>query len=57
MTRLTPSEAFVETLAAQAMQMIYCDRFEYLNRPIGLALILGGLANLGLNVTWAIRGP
>ena len=31
MTRMTPSEAFVETLVAQAMQMIYYDPFEYLS--------------------------
>ena len=42
---------------APAMQIIYYDPFEHLNRPIGRARLLGGLTALGLNVTQTIRGP
>ncbi len=41
---------------AQAMQMIYYDPFEYLNRPIGLVLLLGGAGTIALNVYKAVRG-
>jgi putative tricarboxylic transport membrane protein len=41
---------------AQAMQMIYYDPFEYLNRPIGLVLLLCGVGTIAANVYTAVRG-
>ncbi len=46
-----------EQTFAQAMQMLYYDPMEYLNRPIGLALILGGAATIVFNIYRALRFP
>jgi len=37
--------------------MLYYDPMEYLNRPIGLALILGGAATIVFNIYRALRFP
>ena len=45
-----------EQTFAQAMQMLYYDLSGYLDRPIGLALLLAGVVTLMVNAVRAMTG-
>ena len=54
MTRMTPSEAFVETLAAQAMQMLNYDFPGLFARPIAAVLLGLAIATAAYNIYQAV---